>query len=785
MFKCFKHIIGIGILLSALYPAVVQAQWINPPASEAADSSSRVLYASNDRQEEMPIIKNIRIKGSQRVDPNTILSYMSLQPGDKFDIEKLNQSIKRLYATGLFKEVDVNRYGDVLEIEVEENPVINEIAFEGNNRLEDEILANEISLRERMVFTKSRVQNDTNRLEQVYRANGRYGVKIEPKVIERPQNRVDLVFEVDEGAKTEIRNISFIGNKNFSDGTLRSAIVTKESAWYRFLSGGDTYDPDRLTYDRELLRQFYLENGFADFRVISAVAELAPDQDEFFITFTLEEGPEYEVSGYTLNSNIPNLSVERLREDITIEAGDTYDASKVDRTVQLLTDKAGTLGYAFVDVQSDIQRNTTNNTIAVAFTINPGPKVYVERINIEGNSRTLDHVIRREFRLVEGDAFNTDKLKRSKQRINNLGYFETVEVNTRQGSSPDKVIIDVEVAEKSTGEISFGAGFSTTESLLGDIRLRERNFLGRGQDLRLGFTFSGSRQEYDISFTEPYFLGRDLRAGFDIFRTSRELNDNSSFDEERTGTVLRIGYAVNEHLRNDFNYSFKKVNITDVDADASRFIRDQEGLTTTSSVGFDITYDKLDSRIEPSNGYLLKYGNDLAGLGGDSKFLRTEVSAAYYTPVFDEEEWILSLKAKTGYVAGYAGRDVKISERYFIGGNDFRGFEYGGIGPRDTVADDPLGANYYAIGSADIEFPLGLPNEFGIKGRFFTDFGTVSGVDDNGPEVADEASLRITAGAGIAWKSPFGPVRVDLALPVAKEDFDEDQFFNVNFGTRF
>lgn len=764
--------------LAALLVAILLA--VPAYAQIAPRPESKAIHLGGD--EDQGIIKNIRITGTQRVEPTTILSYMSLQAGDPFDTDKLNQSVKKLFATGLFADVSVNRLGDVLEISVKENPVINKIAFEGNDRIKDEDLMNEIQLRERMVYTVSRVQSDNNRILQLYKRSGRYGISVEPKIIERPQNRVDLVFEINEGAKTEIRRISFVGNKNFSDSSLRSVINTKESAWYRFLMGGDTYDPDRLTFDRELLRQFYLKNGYADFKVNSAVAELSPDGKEFYVTFTVEEGQQYEVASVKVNTAIPDLNVAQVQKDIEIEAGDTYNASLVDKTVEYLTEQAGTYGYAFVDVEPTVNRNPQAKTIDLTFNINEGPKVYVERINIMGNVRTLDRVIRREFRLVEGDAFNTAKLRRSRERLNSLGYFETVDVSPHQGSTPDRVVIDVNVVEKSTGDISFGAGYSTTESILGDIRLRERNFLGRGQDVRIGLTMSGKRQEYDLSFTEPYFLGRNLRAGFDLFKTTREFSRNSSFDEERTGGTLRIGYDVNEHLRNDFNYTYKVIDIANVDADASRFVRDQEGSTATSSIGYTVSYDRRDNAQEPGHGYIIRFGNDFAGLGGDSTFIRTQATAAHYWTL--GEDLVFTLSAEVGHIAGI-GEDVRIADRYFVGGNNMHGFEMGGMGARDTNADDPLGANFYSIGSAELAFPLGLPNDYGITGRLFTDVGTAFDVDDDGPEVADEASIRAAIGAGLAWRSPFGPIRVDVSQAVAKEDFDKTELFRINFGTRF
>ena len=463
------------------------------------------------------VISEIRVEGNQRIEPETVRSYMIIAPGDPFDSERIDRSLKTLFATSLFADVNVRREGSALVVSVVENPIINRLAFEGNLRIGDELLASEVQLRPRVVYTRTKVQSDVARISEIYRRSGRFGATVEPKVIQLPQNRVDLVFEVNEGPLTRVKKISFIGNKKFSDGRLQEAIQTRESIWYRFLTSDDTYDPDRLTFDRELLRRFYLSHGYADFRVVSVVAELVRDRTAFFITFTIEEGERYKFGAVDIETELRDLDTEQLDEFVETEQGDWYDADLVEDTVQELTDQVGSLGFAFVDIEPRVKRNREERTIDLTYIIEEGPRVFVERINITGNFRTLDDVIRREFRLVEGDAFSSAKLRRSQQRIRALGFFENVEVNSSQGSTPDKAVIDVEVSETSTGELSFGGGFSSFEGPIANASIRERNLLGRGQDLRLGFTISGRRQQLDLSFTEPYFLDRDLAAGFDIF----------------------------------------------------------------------------------------------------------------------------------------------------------------------------------------------------------------------------------------------------------------------------
>lgn len=726
-------------------------------------------------------VTDIVVEGTERIDPATVRSYLLVQPGDTFDPDRLDRSLKALFATGLFADVTMRREGDALIVRVVENPIINRIAFEGNRRIEDEELDREIQLRPRLVYTRTRVQQDLQRIIEIYQRSGRYGVTVEPKVIRQDQNRVDLVFEIDEGSLTPVRTITFLGNRAFSDSTLRGVIGTKEYAFYRILSSDDTYDPDRLSFDRELLRRYYLENGYADFRVLSAVAELAPDRESFVVTFTVEEGPVYTFGENAFDVSLPRVDPDTLSQFVATEAGEEYDSTLVDETVDAITDHLGTLGYAFVDVRPRANRDPENRTVSITYEIGEASKVFVERININGNVRTLDRVIRREMSLVEGDAFNTAKLRRSERRIRNLGFFRTVEVQNAEGSAPDRTVVEVEVEEQSTGEISFGIGFSTAESIIGDIGIRERNLLGRGQDLRFGVTASGRSTEFDVAFTEPYFLDRDVAAGFDLFRVERSL-DESSFDELRFGGVLRASYTLQPDLTQSINYRIEQTEIKDVDEDASRFIQDQEGTRVVSQVGQTLTYDKRDNRLDPREGYIAQLTTEVAGAGGDERFFRTRVRAGYYYP-FDDV-WGLAFLAQGGFIFGI-GEDVSIAERFFIGASSFRGFERAGVGPRDTSTDDALGGNSYYVGSVELAFPSGLPDDLGVRTFLFTDFGSVWGVDESGPEVADENSIRASVGVGLSFSTAFGTIRVDAAEAVVKEDFDAPEIFRLSFGTRF
>ncbi len=729
-------------------------------------------------------IDAIRVEGTQRIEAATVRSYMRVNPGDPFDPVRLDDSLKNLFATGLFADVRLEREGNVLVVVVDENPIVNRIAFEGNDRIDDDTLAQEIELRPRVVFTRTKVQSDTQRILEIYRRSGRFAATVEPKVIQLEQNRVDLAFEINEGPLTSIRSINFIGNREYSDSTLRDEVTTTEASFWNFFTSADTYDPDRLTFDRELLRRFYLNEGYADFRVVSVIAELTPDQQDFIVTFTVEEGPRYRFGKIGLQTGLRNLDPEVLRSELTTEEGDWYDASEVDKTIEVLTDAVGDLGYAFVDIRPRVQRDRDNLTIDIVYDIQEGPKVFVERIDIEGNVRTLDRVIRREFRLVEGDAFNTSKLRRSRQRVQNLGFFKTVTVENEPGSAPDRTIVKVDIEEQSTGDVTFGAGFSSANGPIGNIGIRERNLLGRGQDLRLGFTLAGEASELDFSFTEPYFLDRNLAAGVDLYRVTTDREDESSYEEERIGGSLRGGFNITDELRNVVRYTLENRDITDVDSDASLLVRSEEGATMRSGVSNELTYDTRDSRFDPREGFITSLRTEFFGLGGDVTFARATASAGYYYTVF--EDYTLSVRGSGGTMTGI-GEDTLISDRFFKGGGQPRGFEYGGIGPRDAATDDSLGGKHFYTGTVEASFPLSLPFDLDIRGRVFTDIGAAWAIDDNSipVDVQDSSSPRVTVGTGISWNSPFGPVVVDLGLALVKEDFDETEIFSFSFGTQF
>ncbi|HEY4134191.1 MAG TPA: outer membrane protein assembly factor BamA [Alphaproteobacteria bacterium] len=730
-------------------------------------------------------ISEIRVEGLERIEPETVLSYLTVKAGDTFSAEQNDGSLKALFATGLFADVSIRREGAALIIHVAENPIINRLAFEGNDIIERDALEKEVQLRPRVVYTRTRVQADVKRILDLYRRKGRFAATVEPKVIQQSQNRVDLVFEINEGPATKIRQISFVGNKRYSDSQLQSIITSQESNWFSFLLSDDIYDPDQLQNDRELLRRFYLSQGYADFRVVSAVAELTPDRKDFFVTFTIEEGPRYKFGKVDIVTQLKDLDPEQLRGYVSHDPDDWYNASEVDETVNKLTDAVGSLGYGFVDIRPRVERNRDGQTIDITYEVNEGPRVFVERIDIIGNTRTQDRVIRREFRLVEGDAFNTAKLNRSRQRIKDLGFFKKAEVKRLDGSAPDKAVLQVEVEEQSTGSLNIGGGFSSSQGLISIVQVTERNLLGKGQRASAKLLLGTQTQQAEVSFTEPYFLDRNLSAGIDISEISRDKVDNIAFEEKTTGLTLRTGFNYNERLSQGFNYKIEKDRISDVDSDASIYVQRQAGESTSSAIGQTIAYDTRDSKLEPSEGYVLRLSNTFAGLGGSERSFKTDVSGSYYIPMFDQ--WVMTTALRAGYIANLSDDPLNLADRYFIGGDTFRGFERGGIGARDSSTNDALGSTAYYVGSVELAVPINVGREFGMKGILFSDVGSATGIEDVGPGplIEDSNLPRVTVGVGLAMKTPFGPVRVDLGFPVVKESFDQTEIFSFNFGSRF
>jgi outer membrane protein insertion porin family len=728
------------------------------------------------------VIRDIEIRGLQRSSPDSVRTYLLVREGDAFNAERIDRSLKSLFATGRFSDVRIEREGETLVIDVVENPTVNRVAFEGNDEIDDETLQSEVGLNPLAVYTPSKAQSDVRRILALYRRTGYFGASVQPKIIELPQNRVDVVFEIEEGDATFVDDIRFVGNEAFSDGTLREEIRTKEARWWRFFSTEDTYDPDRLALDRELLRRFYLSEGYADFRVLSSVAELTPDREGFLITFTIEEGERYRIGDIEVTSGLKGLDADDVRGVIELNEGDWYDADAIEKSIDALETAVGDRGYAFVDVDPRVERDRDEREVDISFAIDEGRRVFVERIDITGNVRTLDKVIRREMRLVEGDAYNTAKLRRSRQRIQDLDYFQDVTVEEVPGTAPDKAVVNVGVQEKPTGSLSIGAGFSTGSGFLGDLSIRERNFLGRGQDLKASLLLGQKQQQVDLSFTEPYFLDREISAGADVFLIEVDRQNESSFDSNTIGAAVRMNYPLTERLSQGWRYTFKRSEIDNVPDDASPFIEDEEGDELVSELSHTLTYDRRDSRINPSTGYFARLRTDVAGPGGTVFYLRNRVDGGYYVPI--AEDWVISLLASFGHIEGL-GEDVRILDRYFLGGADLRGFQTDGVGPRDANTDDALGGELFYTGSLQLSFPLGLPEELQIRGRVFTDVGSLWSVSNDDPSINDDADPRASTGVGLTWVSPFGPLGVDLGWAVVQQGYDETELIRVNFGTRF
>ena len=756
-------------------------------------------------------IRDISVVGNRRVEPETVRSYLPFTVGDAYDAGKVSQGIRALFATGLFADVRVERRGTTVVVTVVENPVVNQVAFEGVSAIERDTLRNEVQLKPRAVFTRAKVQGDVQRILDVYRRQGYFAATVEPKIIELEQNRVNVVFEIREEKATKVKSIQFIGNRAFSDSQLRDIITTTQQGWFDFIKNTAFYDPDRLSLDRELLRQYYLKNGYADARVVSVNADLDRDGTGFFITFVLEEGDIYNFGDVRIESSLKGVSTDRLYGELLMKRGDTYNASDIDKSVERMTLAVSEQGYAFARVRPRADRDVAGRTIAITYIIDEGPRVYIERINIIGNTRTRDHVIRREFRLAEGDAFNPLMVDRAKKRLQGLGFFKTVDVKRRPGSAPDRVILDVELVEQPTGELSFGAGYSTSEGVIGDISLTERNLMGNGQFLRLRLSGSASRLQIDLSFTEPRFLDRNIAAGFDLFHKETLQSSTQSYNARKTGGSLRAGFPLAENLWLNTSYTLSRDEIYDVDRYlgddgkiASLAIRRAEGEFYTSMVGTSLVYDKRNHPKNPTRGYFLNAAVEFAGVGGDVQYVRVLAEGRYYYPITDKITFVA--RGTAGHIEGWGGDDVRLIDLFFKGGETIRGFNRSGFGPRDLSTGDAIGGQTYWAATAEIRFPLPLvPDELGMKGAVFVDAGSLFGVpnnikalngtadqcDANGANcrvivnIQDSAKIRVSTGFSLIWDSPLGPLRADLGYAILKETYDNEQIFRFGASTKF
>ena len=733
-------------------------------------------------------IRNIRVEGNRRIEPETVRSYLQFTTGDVYDPEDVNASLKSLFATGLFQDVKINRQGGTVVVRVVENPVISRVAFEGNSEIDDKTLGAEVQLRSRSIYTRARVQSDVQRILDLYRRQGLFAARVEPKIIKLEHNRVDLVFEIYEGPETTVRSINFVGNQAFSDSQLREIITTTETGLLSFLKPTNIYDPDRLKLDKELLRQYYLKNGYADAQIVSAIADLDREGRGFYITFTVEEGEEYRFGSIDVRSSLTQLDPVALRRRVTTQSGKIYDATKIQKSVERLTLEVAGQGYAFARVRPVVERDPISRTVSLVYGIEQGPRIYVERIDIVGNTRTLDEVIRREFRLAEGDAYNRILVDAAKRRLRALQFFKSVKINTQPGTAPDRVILVVEVVEQPTGELSFGAGYSTNEGVVGDISLTERNLLGKGQYVRLGLSGSLERLQIDLGFTEPRFLGRNMSAGFDIFHNENDLTDESSFRQRRTGGGLRLGVPLNDDWAFVTRYNFVQEEIFDVGPFASLAVQNAQGVSNVSSVGYTLLYDTRNHPKKPTKGAYLNISGDLAGVGGDVQYYRQMIEGRAYYPIY--KKILFASRAQIGAIQGWGGQDVRLQDVFFKGGETVRGFDRAGFGPRDIGTGDSLGGKIFAAATGEVRFPMPLiPEALGMQGAFFADAGTLFNPGDLGlltPQfVANNKTIRSSVGFSLIWESPLGPFRADIAHILTSESFDREEVFRFGAATQF
>jgi len=760
-------------------PYEVQAQDEAAPQPAPTPAQTSPQEAEPAPEPSANIIRTISVAGAERLEPTTILSYIRLRVGQEYTSVAADQALKDLGATELFSNFSIRNDDGNVVITVEENPVINRIVLEGNDRLDAEKILPEIKLAPRQIFTRSKVRADVARIIELYKRQGRFAATVEPKMVQLPQNRVDVVFEISEGPKSKVRQINIIGNEEFSDGELRGEMVTKQSRWFRFFSSNTSYDPDRLAFDQQKLRQFYLTEGYADFRVVSAVAELTPDQEDFIITYVVEEGERYKFGDVEVESQLRDFDSDAMSQRLPMQEGDWYDAKSVEDTVEQLTELAGRFGYAFADVQPRFQRDKDELEMNVTFILREAPRVYVERVDVNGNTLTQDKVIRREFRLSEGDAFNSLGVQRTTARINSLGYFqENFEVNQVEGSAPDRIVLEANVEEQPTGELQFSAGFSSIEQFILSASIRQRNFRGRGQTIGLSVNYSQFSRSAQVSFQEPYVFDRNISAGIDIYRRDfnsfnfRGQDRNTTFEQATTGLSLRLGVPLTEYMSlvGSYTLNYDEVSLdenqffSDLDGDgarecdpllAGRFLCDALGERLSSIVGVSLNYNSLNSRIRPSRGRLITLTSEFAGLGGDVRYVRFRGRAQQFWNVANSG-FIFSLLAEGGTIIPLQDRggpnvdDVLLTDRFFLGEPQIRGFDIRGVGPRiltqpyitdedgnrvpiterRQIRDDALGGRNYYLARAELEIPLGTgARELGLRPSVWVDVGALWGID--------------------------------------------------------
>jgi len=736
-------------------------------------------------------ISAVEVVGNRSVDEATIRSHLRLAPGGSITPGQIDQALKTLFATGLFADVRIDRKGRKLVISVKENPIIASIAFQGNPNADKAKLEPLIALKARARYTAAKAHADAMKIRDFYRSQGRLATEVEAKPNARADGQVELVFAIKEGEVTKVDDIVFAGNRSFSERQLRDVITTSQSGWFDILKAAAFYDPERIKQDQDLLRQFYLKNGFPDARVTAADAVKNAQGTGYRITFTIEEGERYAFATPTIQSSLAKVDPATLRSAVTIKPGTTYNAEQVDTSVERISLLLSDQGHASANVRVVGKRDEATHTITMAIEVKEGTPVYVERIEVAGNTQTKDFVIRRELRFAEGDVVNVFILERARKRIQALGFFKKVTLRKKAGSSPDRVVVMVEVVEDDTRNLSFGAGYSTSEGIVGDIAVTERNLFGNGQALRVKLTGSAMRLQAEVGFTEPRLLGSNFAGGFDLFYRDTDYTTQSSFKSQRVGGDLRLGYQITDEWSGTVNYTFARNTIYDVGANASAAIKEavpgfpnvSSNTYDTSSVGYGLAYDTRNNKRRPTEGVYFTLSQDLAGVGGDVRYVRSVGDARGYYPVSDTIT--AAGRATGGVIGGWGGQDVRLLDLFYRGSETVRGFAFSGIGPRDTLSanQDALGGRMYVATSAELLFQIpGLPQDFGLRGAVFADAGSLWGVNKTAaalPGLAGNAfAPRASVGVGLAWDSPLGALRADYAYPVLKQPYDKTQAFS-------
>ncbi|WP_371263693.1 outer membrane protein assembly factor BamA [Acetobacter syzygii] len=789
--------------LDAQAPAAIEAS----PESDAGSAGQQQPDAPPAQPAIVGVIDDIRVSGNTRIETNTVLSYMVVRPGDPFTQDDLDRSLKTLYATGLFKDVTLRREGSTLLVKLKENPIVNRIVFEGNHAAKDEDLRKVLSLRPRAVFSAETTADDRQRILEVYAQKSRFAAVVTPQIVRLAHNRVDVIFQINEGPNTKIRKIAFVGNKAYSEAQLEGAISSKESAWYHFLGSSDEYNPERVKYDGELLRRFYLHNGYVDFQIKDVKGELSPDRKSFYITFTMDEGIRYRLGKVDIRSSLRHVPAKSLRKYVELFPHQWYDGKAVQDNATDIEELLQSEGHPFAVVRPTIARNPEKRIVNLLFDVSEGPRRYIERIDINGNTITQDNVIRRQLPFAEGDPYTTSYKKYAKEGVQDLGYFKTVNVTDTPGSSPDRTNVAVNVVEKPTGEFSLGGGYSTDVGIIGNVGLKQHNLLGTGIDAGLSGTVSYYQKQADLSVTDPVFLGRNLVVGADIFFVENNYQTYQNYSEGRYGITLRMGYSYNRYLSQSWNYSLIRRWVGDMWSESSPYVRDQKGKSLLSQISTTIMYDRRDNRMAPHSGYFVSIGGDFAGIGGDENYVRGKINGAYYIPLDDltnSHNWTLAFRAGAGYLAdwGSNGRH-DIIDNFYLGGSNLRGFLDGGAGPRSVGnsyhwSEDLIGGRFMYNGSAQLNFPIPFLTDMGVGGRAFVDMGTVAGLrvkrlytnpvtdgTNYTPISGNMYSPRVSAGAGFSWKSPFGLLNIDLGVPIRRSYNDRTQLLRFGFGQQF